>query len=243
VCSSGTACELPALPAIPDKIGDDVASVLLDVRRYSDAMIEYTDCLKAELAAAGGAEAPALHKSVLIQRNNHAVAEHKALTDLYAERVGPLENLRLAEYVAADSKDCLLGSSVVKTGVVNDGAVIFFARNKQAYLNVLPATCPGLEREGQFFVGNQPATGGGLSPVARGAISPNGGARGLDTPLTNRVCDQDRIFPYKEDSGRRAISCGLGRFFPISEQQALQILTPPGGPAAAPSEAAARSVP
>jgi hypothetical protein len=226
VCSNGTACELPALAAIPEKIGDDVTSVLRDVRRYSDGMVEYTDCLKAELAAGGGSEAPVLLRSVLALRNNNAVAEHKALTALYAERVGPLENLRLAEYVAADSKDCLLGSSLVKTGVVNDGAVIFFARNKQAYLNVLPATCAGLERDGQFYVGNQPATSGGL-----------------DTPLSKRVCDQDDIFPYREDSGRRVISCGLGRFFPISEEQALQILTLRGDPAAAPSEADARGVP
>jgi hypothetical protein len=75
VCSDAAACELPALAAIPEKMGDDVASVLRDVRRYSDSMIEYTACVQAELAAAGGDAALAFQRSVLIRRNNDAVAE------------------------------------------------------------------------------------------------------------------------------------------------------------------------
>jgi len=242
VCSSAAACELPALVAIPETIPADVTGLLRDVRRYSDSIIEYTNCIKAELAAAGGDGAPAFQRAVLVQRNNHAVAEHKAVTDLYAERVGPLENLRLAEYLDAESRDCLLGSTIIKTGVVNDGAVIFFLRGGQAFLNVLEATCPGLERDGSFFVGAQAATIGGISPGARGAIGPAGpGSRGA--PLATRVCDQDQIFPYQEGSARRVSSCGLGRFFPISEEQALQILTPRPGSAAASGEADARDAP
>lgn len=221
VCSNAAACELPALVAIPEKIAADVTGLLLDVRRYSDSIIEYTACVQAELAAAGGDAAPALQRSVLILRNNHAVAEHKVITDLYAERVGPLENLRLAEYLGADSKDCLNGSTVEKTGVVNDGAVIFFLRSKQAYLNVLEEACAGLARDGQFLVGPQRA--------------------GSD--YVTRVCDEDLIFPFTEGSGRRVLGCDLGRFFPISEEQALQILTLRGGSAAAPNEADARGAP
>lgn len=224
MCSNGAACELPALAVVPTTIGDNVAGVLLDVRRYSDAIIEYTACLKAELAAAGGDSAPALVRSVLVGRNNYAVAEHKAVTDLYTARVGLLENLRLAEYLDGETRDCLFGSSVARIGVVNKGAVLFFLRGGTAYLNVLEATCPELEREDGFFVGDQSATGVGVNPAARGVIGPMGGPRGIDTPLSNRICDQDRIFPYREGSTRRVLACDLGRFFAVSEDEALHIL-------------------
>jgi hypothetical protein len=229
VCSSGSACEVPTLAAIPEHVGDAVARVLIEVRRYSDAMVEYTACLRAELEAAGGDAAPALQRTALILRNNNAVAEHKAVLDLYEQRVGPLETLRLAEYVDGEGSTCVLGSSIRSTGIVNDGAVIFFALNKKAYLNVLPASCPGLASEGGFLVGTQAATASGTNPATRGAISPFGpGAPGGGTPLTRRVCDQDRIFPGREGSERRVLGCPLGRFFPISEEQALQILTTQG---------------
>jgi hypothetical protein len=237
--SRAAACEQPALALIPEKIGDDVAKVLLDVRRYSDSIIEYTACIRAELETAGSDAAPPLLRAALVARNNHAVDEHKAVTALYAERVGPLENLRLAEYLDGESRDCLFGSSVVKTGVVNEGAVLFFLRGEQAYLNVLEAACPELVEEGSFFVGNQAATGVGGSPAARGVINPGLGApRGIDTPLSQRVCDHDRIFPFREGSARRVSACSLGRFFPVTEEEAFEILSIFDG-SAEPSPAAA----
>ncbi|HEY9182054.1 MAG TPA: hypothetical protein VIQ99_02575 [Gammaproteobacteria bacterium] len=239
VCLSASACEVPTLAVIPETIGDDVADVLVDVRRYSDETIVYTDCLKAELAAAGGDAAPASVRSVLVARNNHAVAEHKATTDLYAERVGPLANLSLAEYVAGESRDCLQGSVIEHTGVVNDGAVIFFLGNRQAYLNVLQAACPGLERDGEFFVGNSAPTGTPTSPSGMRAVIPGPPGPFTGAPLSRRVCTQDHIFPYKEGGSRRVVGCNLGRFFPMSEDQALQILTALGGAGTATSERAA----
>lgn len=228
VCSSGGACELPPLPAIPEEVGDDVARVLIDVRRYADSMIEYTGCLKAELAAAGGDAAPLSYRSALTLRNNHAVDEHKAVIDLYAKRVGPLENLRLAEYVGGDSRDCLLGSSIVKTGVVNGSAVIFLSLNKKAYLNLLKTTCPELAREGAFHVGISRATGNGTNPAMRGEISPTGVGPMGQTPLIRRVCQQEHIFPGRDEFEHRVIGCALGRFFALSEEQALQILVQRG---------------
>jgi hypothetical protein len=68
-------------------------------------------------------------------------------------------------------------------------------------------------------------------------IGPPEGARGTATPLSRRVCDQDHIVPYAEGTSRRVVSCDLGRFFPVSEEQALQILTALGGSAATASEA------
>ena len=109
VCSNATACELPALPVVPASVGDDVASVLLDVRRYSDSLIDYVACLKDELAAAGGDAAPTQVRSILVGRNNYAVAEHKAVTDLYVARVGTLENRRQAEYLDGDTGHSLFG--------------------------------------------------------------------------------------------------------------------------------------
>lgn len=224
-CSCATACELPKLPAIPEKIGGDAPRVLIEVRRYADSMIEYTSCLRAELAVAGGDAAPAHLRAALILRNNQAVDEHKAILDLYAERVGPRENLRLAEYAGGESRDCLLGSSILKTGVVNGSAVVFFSYNKKAYLNLLKTTCPGLEGEGAFFAGISQSSVGGANPATRGVISPNL-APPVGTPLVSRVCEQDRIFPGRAETGRRVLGCPLGRFIAVSEQQALQMLAP-----------------
>ena len=227
VCSSVAACDLPALASVPEKT-DDTASVMRDVRRYSDSIAEYTACLREELEDAGGDEAPPLVRSILVTRNNHAVDEHKAVTELYAKRVGPLANLRLAHYLDGDSRDCLFGDSVVGTGVLSDAAVVFFLRGAQAFLNLLPATCPELERNGSFLVGNT-ATGTVVSPGARGVINPGfGGARGIDTPLSNRVCDQNDIFPYRDGAAaRRVFSCPLGRFYAIPEDEARQLLGAP----------------
>ena len=186
VCSNGAACELPALPIVPTSIGDDVASVLLDVRRYWDSLIESID---------------------------------------------------------GETRDCLFGSSVAKTGVVNKGAVLFFLRGGTAYLNVLEATCPDLEREDGFFVGEQSATGVGVNPASRGAIGPTGERRGMETPLSSRICDQDRIFPYREGSTRVVLACDLGRFFAVSQDEALLLLAAFDSPSSAPGGAETSGAP
>ncbi|HZF30308.1 MAG TPA: hypothetical protein VE907_14415 [Gammaproteobacteria bacterium] len=217
VCSSAAACDLPALVAIPERAGDDVGDVLRAVRRYSDAIVAYAGCVKTELEAAGGDAAPAFQRAALIARNNHAVAEAEAVMNLYATHIGPTENLRLAEYLEAASKDCVFSSSIVRTGVVNDGAVIFFGRNEQAYLSILEQACPGLERQGEFVVGpERPTTG--ITNEQR---------------LERRICDQDRVYPFREGDTRKIFGCNLGRLYPIAEAQALQILTTLGPSTAA----------
>lgn len=225
VCSNAVACDLPALAAIPADVGDDVTSVLLEVRGYSDAMVEYNACLRSELEKAGGDAAPGLVRSIILARNNYAVTEHKAIMELYEQRVGPLPNLRLAEYLDGESRNCLFSDSVVETGVVSDAAVLFFVRGNQAYLNLLTATCPELEREGDFLLAT-PLAGGG--PAAGAVDNPAFG-----TPLGSRVCDHDGIFPYVARSTRRVPSCTLGRFYAIPEDEARQLLaTSPSPPAA-----------
>jgi len=53
-------------------------------------MKDFTDCVQAELKAAGGDSAPKLTKQVLIARNNAAVAEADAVKKLFESNVGGL---------------------------------------------------------------------------------------------------------------------------------------------------------
>ena len=52
-------------------------------------MKAYTDCVQAELTAAGGNSAPTVTKTVLIARNNAAVAEADAVKKLFEANLGP----------------------------------------------------------------------------------------------------------------------------------------------------------
>jgi hypothetical protein len=91
VAAAGFACELPPLMAVPPK---DQAAGQADKLRaewdsYYQAMSTYTSCVQAELTAAGGDTAPTITKTVLVQRNNSAVAEVSAVKKLLDEALGP----------------------------------------------------------------------------------------------------------------------------------------------------------
>jgi hypothetical protein len=92
LASTALACELPPLVAIPakDKVGDQGAIIRDATKTYFDAMKVYTDCVQAELKAAGGDSAPKLTKTVLVARNNAAVAEADAVKKLFETNVGGL---------------------------------------------------------------------------------------------------------------------------------------------------------
>jgi hypothetical protein len=85
------ACELPPLAAVP--VGKDVVGkqkgILEQVQRYHTAMAAYTDCIKQELTAAGGDDAPPLTKMLLVNRYNSAVAEVQAVLKMFDENVKP----------------------------------------------------------------------------------------------------------------------------------------------------------
>ncbi|HEY5569609.1 MAG TPA: hypothetical protein VIM81_20480, partial [Gammaproteobacteria bacterium] len=49
--------------------------------------------------AGGGDTSPALFQSLLVQRNNLAVAEVKVIMDLFEARIGPIEDADLATAV------------------------------------------------------------------------------------------------------------------------------------------------
>ena len=90
LASTSLACELPPLIVIPpkDKVGDQ-AALRDSTKAYFDAMKAYTDCVQAELTAAGGNNAPTLTKTVLVARNNAAVAEADTVKKLFEASVGP----------------------------------------------------------------------------------------------------------------------------------------------------------
>jgi hypothetical protein len=92
LASTTMACDLPPLVAIPakDKIGDQAAAIRDATKTYFDAMKVYTDCVQAELTAAGGNSAPSVTKAVLVARNNAAVAEADAVKKLFEANVGGL---------------------------------------------------------------------------------------------------------------------------------------------------------
>ncbi len=86
-----SACEMPPLAAVPaakDTVGKE-KDILSDVQRYHEAMTAYTECLKKELTAAGGNDAPPLLKTILVNRYNSAVAEVEAVLKAFDDNVKP----------------------------------------------------------------------------------------------------------------------------------------------------------
>ena len=85
------ACDMPALVAIPpkDELGDRAAEIEAEVGIYFDAMRAYTACVQAALTAAGGDSAQPIVKSVLVARNNAAVAEVQAVVKIFQATVPP----------------------------------------------------------------------------------------------------------------------------------------------------------
>ena len=90
ISSTGFACTLPPLVAIPakDKVGDQAPAIRDSTNAYFEQMKMFTDCVQSELTAAGGDQAPRLVKALLIARNNAAVAEAEAVKKLFEANVG-----------------------------------------------------------------------------------------------------------------------------------------------------------
>jgi hypothetical protein len=86
-----SACEMPPLAVVPaaKEAAGKEKDILADVQRYHDAMTVYADCLKKELMAAGGNDAPPLLKTILVTRYNSAVAEVQAVLKSFDENVKP----------------------------------------------------------------------------------------------------------------------------------------------------------
>jgi hypothetical protein len=92
VAGAAGACEVPKLMVIPAKenaVGKE-EGLRTAFMQYRQGMEAYTQCIQAELSAAGGDKAPAPIKAGLVLRNNTAVAEVKAMDTLFNTNVGAL---------------------------------------------------------------------------------------------------------------------------------------------------------
>ena len=92
VAGAAGACEVPKLMVIPAKeaAAGKEEGLRTAFMQYRQGMEAYTQCVQAELTAAGGDKAPASLKIALVQRNNAAVAEVKAMDTLFNQNVGAL---------------------------------------------------------------------------------------------------------------------------------------------------------
>ena len=89
---------------------------------------------------------------------------------------------------------CITASRIDRTEVIDARTVVFHMRGRDAYVNRLSYDCPRLVTEKRF------------SYEVR----------------TNRLCSVDTIFVLERwGSGiTRGMPCGLGEFFPITEEEA-----------------------
>ena len=88
---------------------------------------------------------------------------------------------------------CINARSIRGADVIDDNHIVFEIQGRRLFLNVLPATCKGLSKDGRFS---------------------------YDT-YTRSLCARDKIRILK-DSGNRVYetgSCSLGRFQPVNWQE------------------------
>lgn len=81
--ATALACDLPPLVEIPKDAKSHEQDVRTAMQAYFDQMKTYTACVQQALTDAGGDNAPKLTKSVLVARNNAAVAEVEAVMKIF----------------------------------------------------------------------------------------------------------------------------------------------------------------
>ena len=89
LAGSAVACTLPKLAVIPpkDQVAGKEGELTAAMSEYSAGMDAYVGCIRAELDAAGGDNAPTIVRRVLVSRNNTAVAEKEFMIKLYTDNV------------------------------------------------------------------------------------------------------------------------------------------------------------
>jgi hypothetical protein len=211
VNAAAAACDLPALMVIPPAgtVDDFAGQRIAQMQRYVTGIREYTLCVQAELVAAGGDAAPQSTRAALIGRNNAAVAEARVVMDLFGERVAPMKDLYLAEFITGEGAECIPTARLDTTSVVNDMAVLFIERGGRTRLNVLEAACRDLERYGEFEVRRNMM---GSRLIGLGGIE------------ATSLCSREFIYPATFDVPRTAEGCGLGRFFEVTDEQASRLI-------------------
>lgn len=205
--TAAAACDLPALMVIPaaGTVDDFASRRIAEMQRYMTGIREYTACVQAEIAAA-----PESMRDVLIRRNNAAVAEANVVMDLFGERVAPVKELYLAEFIAGEGEECISTARLDSTSVVNDMAVLFIERGGRTHLNVLEASCRDLVRYGEFEV-RRNMMGSRLS--------------GLGGIEANSLCSREFIYPvFAFETRKSPEGCGLGRFFEVTDEQSARLI-------------------
>jgi hypothetical protein len=93
-----------------------------------------------------------------------------------------------------EPKRCILAYRIDRTEVINDRTILFHMTGNQIYLNELTEDCRRLDRSKRFSY----------------------------TLRTNQLCDVDFITVIEGfgSSLRQGVSCGLGMFYPITEEEA-----------------------
>jgi hypothetical protein len=108
-CGVGFACDNPPLVVIPEgaSLQGQEQAVQDAAAQYFTAMQAYTDCIKGELEAAGGDDAPSFVKALLVRRNNLAVAEAEAVMKLYNDNadLAPAQGADGGESTTRDRED------------------------------------------------------------------------------------------------------------------------------------------
>ncbi len=212
------ACEQPSLVSIPATalIGNNSAQIIVRTKQYVAGTKAYVGCVQAELAAAGGTAAPESLRRALTRRNNAAVAEAETVVTLFTERLAPIAELYLADFITGTGEQCISTSRLKTTAVVDDLAVLFIERSGRAYLNVLEAVCPNLARYSRFEA-RRDMIGASRRDLLGGFAE--GGAI-----QTNRLCSDEFIYPYSFDTvvalGQQ---CALGQFFELTEEQTQRL--------------------
>ena len=96
---------------------------------------------------------------------------------------------------------CVNMRTVSSTEVIDDQTILFYMRNGVIYRNYLPRRCSGLAREQRFSY----------------------------STTVSRLCDIDTITVlYNQGVGLSSgASCGLGKFYPISKDEAQALKETP----------------
>jgi hypothetical protein len=103
-----------------------------------------------------------------------------------------------SENVDREVKNCINLNQIDRTDVVDDDTILFYMRGKEIYENDLPNKCPELRSEDRFMYRTS----------------------------TSQLCNVDTI-TVLNDLGFGFVpgaSCGLGKFAPISEEAAEELL-------------------
>lgn len=205
-CSSvaALACEQPAVPIIPAK--QDLGrrerhQILRSTQNYATAMAAYVACIKKDLKAAGGRDAPDLRSKLLTARYETAVREFNVVLTLYTQRIGSLDSLRTGQIADTAQRACISMGSSGKTLALDDSTVLFYPRTGRIYINKLPKECSGLKRSG----------GGFEFATTR------------SSPLIEEMCSGDTITLIR--GSHAGFTCRLGPFQELTKEQAAALLS------------------